>query len=449
MDREELLDSLAEDLFAYVMHGNLTERHVVEELRPNGLDERFRDFESLVRLHFVLRSDVVAFVEALPQRLRSVKTQTRDVSETSRGGIDGRIDWPATVRERYAKNPNDGGLFVCDNRHEDYDIAENVVLKRLLALLYQTLEDIQPFVERNYDWVTNQWTENTDLIASMQRIFERNVHVKRIRNPASYEPTERMLQRAANARSEVYREATTLLRTYRKNLRGEADALRDLLAETAITPDDDETLFELYVLFRHIAAIESICDDNFTVETLETGSQEVANIDTHAGSISIYHDSTAADPDLSFKSEPDEDIPNDELSRMERVQREARTVAKQYFTERKFKSVTGRPDVIVVEVQTDDTCEYLVTEVKNSKRVETIQQGIRETLEYLAFLRRDNTIVHEDSFFGSGWNGVLVIQDLEEVEPTPIEEQRSIKILQAAEVEEKLRRVFGEVLTTP
>jgi hypothetical protein len=444
MERAELVDALSEDVLAYVMHGNISERHLVGELRPDGLDERFTDFESLVRLHFVLRPDVVEFVEALPKRLRSIKTQTKDITETTRGSVDGRVDWQSTVRTRYARNPHDNALFVCEKRYENYDVAENLVLKRLLALVYRTLQDIEPFVERGYEWVTQRWRENGELVDEMRRVFERNVHVTRIRDPKTYEPTERMLERAATARAPVYREAADLLRTYRRSLDADEDAIRDLLERTAITPDDDETLFELYVLFRYVAAIEELRADRFTVETIDTASQAVARLETGSESVVLYHDSSAADRDLSFEPEPFEKA-DGALSRTEQVQREAREVARTYFREREFRSVTGRPDVIVLEVETDETREYLVTEVKHSTRVETVKQGIRETLEYLAFLRQDGEFVYEDGFFGSGWNGVLVVQDIVDEETAPVDEQRSIKILQAGEVEAQLRRVLSEV----
>ena len=444
MERDELVDALSEDVLAYVMHGNIPERHVVDELRPDGLDERFANFESLVRLHFVLHPDVVEFVEALPKRLRSIKTQTKDVTETTRGSIDGRVDWQSTVRTRYARNPNDNALFVCAKRYENYDVAENLILKRLLAIVYRTLQDIEPFIERGYDWVTKRWRENGELVDEMQRVFERNVHVTRIRDPKTYEPTERMLERAETAREPVYREAAALLRRYRRSLETDTDAIRELLERTAITPDDDETLFELYVLFRYVAAIEELREDRFTVETIDTASQAVARLDTGSESVVLYHDNSAADRNLSFEPAPFEK-PDGDLSRTERVQREAREVAETYFRDREFRSVTGRPDVIVLEIETDDTREYLVTEVKHSTRVETVKQGIRETLEYLAFLRQDGEFVYDDGFFGSGWNGVLVVQDIDDEQTAAITEQRSIKILQASEVEAQLRRVLSEV----
>jgi hypothetical protein len=447
MNRDELVAGLSEDILNYVMHGTFPEQHIASELKPAGLDERFDDYEALVRLHFILKPEVVDFVESLPQRLRSVKTQTESVRETSRGHVSGRISWSATVRKRYSMNPKDRSLFVCDNRSENYDIAENIVLKRLLAVIYRTLEDCEQYLRTDYEWVTDRWKENLELVETMQRIFERNVHVKRIRDPESYEPTERMLERAEESRSPVYTDAAALLRSYHEALDADPDAMADLLEKTAITPDDDETLLELYVLFRYVAAIESLTQESFTLSTIATDSQEVARMVDDDTELVLYHDNSGKDHGLSFRSE-EFGKPRDELSRTEMVQRETHDVLSSYFTEKEFRHVTGRPDVIVLEINSADRREYLITEVKNSTRPETIRTGIKETLEYLAFLRHgDDFVFEEDSeYFGSGWNGLLVVQDIDGKETAPLDEQRSIRILQTSEVESRLQDVLEGVL---
>ncbi|WP_206501511.1 MULTISPECIES: hypothetical protein [Halomicrobium] len=280
----------------------------------------------------------------------------------------------------------------------------------------------------------------------MREVVERNVHVRRIRRPEVYEPTDRMLQTAAQSRSEIYREAAALIEEYQRTLAGEPEAITNLLADTAITPDDDETLFELFVLFRYIAAVERMTDENFELQTITSGSQEVARLSTNGDDIVLYHDNSARDRGVSFESDVSEK-PSKALSRTERIEREARAVADSYFRNRTFRSATGRPDVIVLEVQSENSNEYLITEVKHSKRPETIQRGISETLEYLAFLRQNGTLVHDDeSMFGNGSNGVLVVQDLPDDETAPIDEQRSIKILQASEVDQKIEYILREIL---
>jgi len=135
------------------------------------------------------------------------------------------------------------------------------------------------------------------------------------------------------------------------------------------------------------------------------------------------------------------------MSRSERIKYETTRVSDRYFKEEP-DSITRsrRPDVIVLEVESEETVEYLITEVKYSKRKETIEQGIEETLQYLAFLRDDGTLVHDESrMFGDGNSGVLVVRDLDD-ETSPLEEQRLLNILQASELESQLPRILNSLL---
>lgn len=446
MNREELLDKITEEILAYVMHGEFPEHHFAQEIAPSELDERFHDYEMLVRLHFILRDDVVDFVEALPRYLRSIKTQTATVSNVRRGIVEGRINWAATTRQRYSTNPEDESLFVCDNRTENYDIGENIVLKRLLGLIFETLRESERYLEQDYEWVNQSWKGESDLVEEMRDIFRRNVHLTRIRDPDEYEPTQRMLQRAGESRQEVYRDAAALLSRYRDTLSGDREAIRELLDQTAITPDDNETLFELFVLFRFIGVIEGLTNDRFTISTIERGSQEVARLESDGHSIVLYHDSSARAEQLQFISDIGEKDPST-LSRTEKIKYEKRRIAQEYFPDSEFDYRSGRPDVIVLEIEGEKRLEYLITEVKYSDREATVERGIEELLEYLAFLRDDEDLVFEEpDIFGSGWNGVLAIQDLEDERTAPLEEQRLVKILQASELETELEEIVGEML---
>ncbi|WP_458190779.1 hypothetical protein [Haladaptatus sp. NG-WS-4] len=224
-----------------------------------------------------------------------------------------------------------------------------------------------------------------------------------------------------------------------------------LLRETAITPDDDETLFELFVLFRFIATLEDLHETNAQFETIKTDRQEIAHLTNDRGTeITVYHDNSARDRGLSFRALPDNT--QDGLSRTEKVHTTGFDIANEYFQDRSFETHTGRPDIIVLEIaHPDGDYDYLITEVKNSTNTGTIRQGIKETLEYLAFLRQDDAFVYDDDaytedYFGDGWNGLLVIQDLEE-ETASLDEQldNEIKILQASEVDTGLKQVLRRV----
>jgi hypothetical protein len=448
MDRAELLDGLTETVLSYVMHGSISEDVVAERIKPEGLDRRFSDFRTLVDLHFVLREDVVDFVRRLPRHLREIETSTRTRTQTTNGSIVGRVDWQETIRRRNAQSPGNAALFVCDTRTENYDTAENLVLKHLLSVIHRTLESAEEYLERDYAWVNESWRGEENLVDELRRVVERNVHVRRIRDPDQYEPTDRMLTTAEGSRQGLYREAARLVGARNAILDGELDALRELIASTAITPDDDETLFELFVLFRFIDTLADMRDGTLEIRTIESGQQEVARF-TGEKEIVIYHDNSARDRGLSFRSVPEEKDGED-LSRTETVQRMAHEIAEEYF-HREFRNQTGRPDVIVLEVFSPDerVYEYLVTEVKNSTNTGTIRTGIKETLEYLAFLRVDDELVHGDEnggpYLPEGQKGLLVIQDVDE-ETRSLGGDRPIQIVQASELDDQLEAILDELV---
>lgn len=446
MNREAIIDQLSQDIVSYVMAGSFEEQQIAREIKPDDLDERFEDYRLLLDLHFILKEDVVDFVRKLPKRLRSISTETKTVSRTRRGTVDGHINWGATMKKRYSQNPSDSSLFVCDNRSEDYDTPENIVLKQVISVVYETIEQAEKYIKQKYGWAQDTWRGEDELIDELKRIVERNVHVRRIRSPEFYEPTERMMIAAESSRQPIYQEAAKLLRTREKLFDGDDGEIKDLLNNTAITPDDDETLFELYVLFRFVSVLESVRDQQAQFKPIRAGRKEVAKF---AGDpeLVLYYDQAATDRDISFVTE--EDITERPLSRSEKVQEIAYEVSCDYFGE-EFDNYTNRPDVIVLEIRDEstDTFEYLITEVKNSTNTGTIRTGIKEALEYLAFLRVDDDFVFGedpgDNYFGSGWNGLLVVQDLER-ETTPLEEQpdSEIKILQASELERGLEEVLN------
>ncbi|ELZ14320.1 hypothetical protein C479_00390 [Halovivax asiaticus JCM 14624] len=449
MRKTELLERLTEDIFAYVMRGSFPERELARSLKPEQLDDRFEEYELLLDLHFILQDDVVEFVRRLPEHLRSLRTETRTVSRTRHGTVDGRINWGATVKQRYSQHPHDNSIFVCDNRSETYDIPENIVLKKLISIIYRTIQEAEMYLVDDYDWVSETWRGNEELVDELQRIVERNVHVRRIREPDSYEPTERMVTAAADSRHDVYRSAADLIRSRERLFDGQKDEIRGLLQETAIAPDDEDTLFELFVLFSFVGTIEELRDTEPTFQTISTNRQQIAKFEGE-NELVLYHDTSAQDQNLSFVAMPDEEKENH--SRSDKVQLVAQDIAGDYF-DKEYQNHTGRPDVIVLEIVSDgeEPNEYLITEVKNSTNEDTIRRGIKETLEYLAFLRVNENYVfgteRDEEYFGSGWNGLLVVQDIEDdTASLDAQDGNEIAILQASELEDQLTTVLRHLI---
>ena len=448
MEKNELIDSLTEDILTYVMHGNFPEKDFAESLKPSDLNSRFNDYEKLMDFHFVLRNDVIEFVRNLESELRSISTETRNKSRVRHGSVDGRINWNSTIQERYSRNPNNHSLFVCENKTERYDTGENIVLKRFLSVVYQTLKDCEDFLEDNHKW-SERWKSEKDLVEEMKNIFERNVHVKRIKDPEEYEPTERMLNSAENSRKKLYRESARLLRKREDIFTGDEDEIRELLNKTAIKPDDEETLLELFVLFRFISTIESIESEEFSLDTIESGSQKVACLESKDKEISVYHDSSTDIESLKFKFDPESDA-SKPYSRPEEVELKSREIIEDYF-KKSTSNHTGRPDVILVEVfdKEEGDREFFVTEVKNSTNEKTIRRGIKEALEYLAFLRDGEQFLNKPDVFGGEKSGLLVVQDFEDdSDVAQLDEQKGpIRIVEASKLEDSIEDLIAEKIS--
>jgi len=460
MEKNELLDHVAEDIFSYVMQGNFPEESIASSLKPKDLDDRFEDYERLMDFHFVLRDEIVDLVKNLDSELRSVKTETEKESRISNGSVDGRINWSSTVKERYSRNPNNSALFVVDNSTQDYSIDENVVLKKLLSIIYNTLDDCEDFFDRNHKWSEKWKEEHGDLVQEMKNIFERNVHIERIRDPKDYEPTERMLNTAENSRNKLYRDSAKYLRMRDRIFSGDEDEIRDLLEKTAITPDDEDRIMELFVLFKFISSIESIeAGKDFQLNTISRGTQRIASMESGDKEIRIYHDSSAKkDLGIEFMYDPEEHIkqedgePVRDLTRPEKVEKEAQNTIENYF-DKTTSNHTGRPDVILVEIINEDgQREYFITEVKNSTNENTIRRGIKEALEYLAFLRdleADRFVYPDEDPFGGKKSGLVVVQDFEEGRNVQElgEQEGPIRIIEASKLEESIEDLIREKIS--
>ncbi|MFB6100905.1 MAG: hypothetical protein ABEK16_06580 [Candidatus Nanohalobium sp.] len=444
MEKNELIDGLTEDILTYVMHGNFPERKFAESLKPTDLDSRFEEYEKLMDFHFVLREDVIEFVKNLESELRSVNTETENRSRVRRGSVDGKINWSSTIQERYSRNPGDTSLFVCENKTERYDTGENIVLKRLLSVIYNTLKDCEDFFDRNHEW-SERWRDEKDLVENMKNIFERNVHVKRIKDPEEYEPTERMLNSAENSRKGLYRESARLLRKRQDIFSGDREEIRELLDKTVIRPQDEETLLELFVLFRFISTIESIEEDSCSLNTVSTGSQRIASMESEEKEIAVYHDSSARDLGIEFKYDPEKDS-DKPYSRPEQVELKSREIIQDYF-DRDTNQVTGRPDVILVEIidKVSSDREFFITEVKNSTNEKTVKRGIKEALEYLAFLRDEDDFIYDGDSFGGERQGLVVVQDFEDRQVQSVGEQDGpVRIVQVSDLEDRLESLISD-----
>ncbi|QLG62212.1 hypothetical protein [Halorarum salinum] len=451
MDDSELIEAVSRDLFAYVLDGELPEDDIAELIKPADFPEQYADYDRLVSLHFLLRQKVQDFVESLPDDIRSIKTETTTEANVQREGVDGRINWESTYQARATTSPKDSGLHVIESQTEQYNIPENIVLKALVNLIDGAIGDVDRYLDSNRSWVTESWVGEERTRERFQTLVERNIHLQRIPSPTSNAPTPRMLTRAQQSRRELYRTAGSLL-AERRAYDSSKSAIQSLLQETTITPSGSQTLFELFTLFRVLDGLRNVGGPEIgkpTYHTLASGRTAAATYDGDRG-LNVFYNQTPDDPSIEFKSLPDEEPAT---ARSDIALRTATQIADAYFTDTDVRQHTNRPDVLITTDDNDPPSRsYLIVEVKYSTNKQTIRQGIREIVEYISYLRRDGNYPFKSNEFGTGLNGLLVVQDLDdsEIEPASLAQQSReglpVRIVQAKDLDAVLpsliRRTF-------
>lgn len=396
---DDLIDEIAEDFTHYLRLGNVAPffREIDSTLAVVNMDR-------LLRIHFVLTKSrepgdvgVVDFVEKLPLRLRNLKTTLLPMSQALQYEVRGRIKWQETLRERDRRGGTNG-LFLCDELHRDYSTAENIVLKSVLSIVFETLADDLPIPEENNppQWL-EEWGTDSALTAILEAAFLRNIYIRRVQLPKSRIP-DRLVERVSQSRIPLYREAALLLRRYRQLVNFDLDAgeARELLRNTFVRPDREDLLFELYWVIR--------ISRQFTAgkqHIIEKGSNVVAEWQDGDSLVRVYHNSTA---DYVFRESSDglSSVLKEHDNYFGRI---LKVLSKQ-------RAITGidsmplwagRPDILVERTALDGTmCSLLLGEVKYTVDKDYAREGLRELLQYVALVKRGGDYLEtNDSLFDS------------------------------------------------
>lgn len=456
MQPDELLDSVAANLELYVMSGRLDGDVVGEALADAAFGERIVGFDDLLVLHYLLESETVTFAEELRRRVRELRTGTETESNVTRSEVSSRIDWQRTVRERYARNPDDSTLFVTRSRYEEYDLDENVVLKALLERLDAGLETWADELAR-YDW-GDGWSES--LVERTRRTIAGNVNLNRIRRPETGEPSGRMLEAASRSRHALYREAAERYLRYDEVLSSDPDreTIRDLLANTLIVPTDGgrsdrrrySTLFELYVVFAVVEALEEILGEAADLAPVRAGRDAVGAFELSGGDrLSVFYEQAAGSKQFSFLGSTD-GVDAESVTRREAVRERTRRIRGE-LTDAGSQVRTKRPDVLVV-YESDGRVvpdRSFVVEAKyhtpGDDGADTVERGVEELLEYLTYMRHDGALVFDApdpaDRYGDG-NGLLAVNDDDALD-TDIDARHPVRVAQAGDLSAVLRRQLG------
>lgn len=378
---ERLIEEIQEDLIIYLKSGKLVPTSFISELNLN-----ISNIEGLLKIHFLMRKDVQEFVEQLPDRIRTIKTSTKSVTETLVGEIKGHIDWGRTIKERCTRNYKDKTIFCCNEVKRDYSLKENLVLKELLKIIYNILfKQIDSKKYSKYNW----FSEWNSIKNTLNFIYNKNVYISKIEDR---EVTDRMIESTKKNRNPLYKEAARLLGEYRRimNFKLNKDEVKKLLEETFILPEKEEVLFELYWIIKAIK--ENSKDAIFNIA--DGSNNIVASWEDKIYRYNIYHNSTGSN-ELIFN------IPIEELDDcgIEPIRRKleginkTRDVACQIFDDidkERFKYFwNGRPDIIVEirEKVHNKIVKIVIGEIKYTQNRDYAIEGLKELVEYMKFVK--------------------------------------------------------------
>ncbi len=388
---QDLVEETCEELSTYLKSGKINENQLNESLDFEGLD--IEDFDRLKTIHFVLSEEVTEFTKKLPERIRRIKTESDRQDRISRGEISGRIDWNKTLKTRYSQNYRDKSLFVTKNPEIEYNIPENLVLKKVLGIIYETLtEDLEKI---EYSWRKESWSDQN--IDDLQQIFRKNIHIKRIKNHKSIKLTGKELEAARKSRQEHYQDAYNLYIKYKKlqeNDFSEED-VSSLLDETLVVPKQIETLFELYSVFKLIKKLRA--ENQLKYQPIVTESSAIAVMENEEQEIKVYHNEQG---NLTFREEPPENLSrilgdnNDNAQQYLKRYAEALEDHKETLDALLGRNSNqdlyrGRPDIIVEfydkKGKERNLSKVIIGEVKYTDKESTFSTGLKELFEYLKF----------------------------------------------------------------
>ncbi|MDB2283259.1 hypothetical protein PM030_15420 [Halorubrum ezzemoulense] len=452
---ETLVQEIADDFQTYLRKGVRFDRVIGSAHADLDID----DIETLLRIHFVLTDadadgsevGVLDFMRQLEDRIRQMKTTTTPESFQYRGEIRGQIDWQGTVKTRARTGRLDEPVFVCTQPEEHYNIDENLVLKRLLTVIHDIVTNDLEYALENpagYDWL-NGWVDPNNSGSSqavesaaemLDRIYEENIYLQRI-SVAEADITDRTIESVKRSRSQFYQDAAILLDRYRQLMNHELNSTeaREVLNHTLIAPANTDTLFELYWVFRILEAYDDVeyrvlTDSRDSPSTIATWRQDDSRC-------VLSHDATGKG--LSFnESIGDEEIkPDGYLYRIKEVLSRWQAISEDLLDRGGSDSLWGgRPDIVLeqyheTEAGDEKLEQVFLGEVKYTQNTDYVATGLRELLEYMAFVKQAQTgeyVESADNLLESiDVKGLLFVDEL--ARETSRDRTEDVKIIQFPE----------------
>lgn len=446
---EVLIQDIVEDFSSFLKEGDkINFSSIYQKIYPSL---EITDIEKLLRIHFILTDSenpdnpgVIPFVKQLPDRIKRIKTTVIQKTEKYEGEVKGRIKWNETIRSRY--NSNSGiSPFICDRIERDYDIPENLILKKIISIIHNIIEnDLKDAIEGEYGWL-DTWIKDEKLKDVVSSLYLKNIYLKRITREQDF-ISDKMINRAMKSRNPLYRDAAFLLRRYYKlvNYEFNEQEAKSILASTFIKPDKIETLFELYWIVKIIRLFKLHSDvENFSLIPLEKGQNIVACWKLDGNTYRISHNSQA---NFNFRETVEDNIPSlsNHDSFFGRQIQSIKMLEQCILAENHLDMWRGRPDIIL-EIRDDDQKlkQILIGEVKYTNRPQTAINGLRELLEYLALIKDGCEYLEQFENLFKNHQYITGCLFTDTISDLKIRDNEIIRVVQIGD-DEKLATVVGD-----
>ena len=203
----------------------------------------------LKKLHFIISKEVEDFIKVLPYLVRNLSHSTNKEEIETHGNIIGQIDWNQTLKQRMKTGLKDKSLFVCNTNKKLYDLPENQLLKYLLNKINKFIKDINISFNEN---IKENITNYQDYISNIHIITSKtikNVHLKEVELPRYI--TTKTINKTIKSHNNLYESVVKVYDLYEKLfILNDESIIRNLLNKQVLTPNNMDTLYEVYILFK-------------------------------------------------------------------------------------------------------------------------------------------------------------------------------------------------------
>jgi len=360
-----ILKDVEEFLQLYLFKGNVTLNDTTIE---NLFELSHDDLTTLKVIHFLLSDEVRTLVKILPQLVRNLAHSTQKETEVLHGNIRGRIDWAATLKERYSQGYDDKSLFVCNPPSKYYDLEENQLLKFLLKRIIYLKKTYLNFIpaekfdieniDDNIDWyaiVNDNYYISSKIL---KKIYFNDISDVKIKS--------KHLKKCIKNRNLLYHNVFKAYVLY-ENLfiLEDEEILKELISKKIIKTTDGDKLYEIYVFFNLVKSLPVEMHKLMFSSNDYSTSAFVDDV-----KITVHYQKTPSK--LKEISEYLEILENYEI-----------------------KGATRAPDVIL-EFEKEGNIFYRLIEVKNSSSTSYVRASLYKVMGYYKDFKRINNVDNFD-----------------------------------------------------